>query len=69
MASLFDRFSKHTANDITLDGVPSPVSQAQTVISAFKKDHQDEYYEFPRGSAEHILPLNRVHIRHDIRTA
>lgn len=67
MTSLFDKYSK-TANDITLDGVPSPVLQSQTVISASKKNHWDEYNEHLSGPAEHILPLNKVHVRHDIHT-
>ena len=67
--SLFDRTTKHTANDITLNDVESSVPQTQTVISTSTKDQWVEYNESSRGSAEHILPLNRVHVRHDIHTA
>lgn len=69
VTSLFDRFSQHTADDITLDDVPHLVPQARTVISASKKDHWDKNDEYSSGSAEHILPLNKVHVRHDIGTA
>lgn len=68
VTSLFDRFTGHTANEITLDDVESPVPQAQTIISASTKDHWEKYDESSRGSAEHILPLNKVHVRHDIAT-
>ena len=66
--TLVDTFSRHTVNDIALDEVQTPVSQAQTVISASKKDHWDKYNDYANGSAEHILPLNKVHVRHDIST-
>ena len=68
MSTLFDGFSKHSADDITLNDVESPVPQAQTVISTSKNDHWDEYDQRRSDSAEHILPLNKVHVRHDIRT-
>lgn len=66
--SLFDTFSKHTVNDIALEETATPVSQAQTVISASNKDNWDKYNDYASGSAEHILPLNKVHVRHDIST-
>lgn len=67
VTSIFDRFSRHTAHDITLDDVPSSVSQARTVISASKEDQWNKNNEYSNGSTEHILPLNKVHVRHDIR--
>ena len=66
--TLFDTFFKYTVNDIILDDVTSPVPKAQTVISASKENHWDKYDECSSGSAEHILPLNKVHVRHDVST-
>ena len=66
--TLLDTFSKNTVTDIALDEVATPVSQAQSVISASKNDHWDKYNDYASGSAEHILPLNKAHVRHDIST-
>ena len=66
--TLLDTFSKHTVNDVALDEIVTPVSQAQTVISASRKHHWDKYNDYANGSAEHILPLNKVHVRHEIST-
>ena len=37
--SLLNTFSKHTVNEIALEEAVTPVSQAQTVISASNKGH------------------------------
>ena len=67
-ATLFDTFFKYTVNDIPLDDVTLPVPKAQTVISASKENHWDKYDEYASGSVENILPLNKVHVPHDVST-
>ena len=66
--TLFDIFSNYTVNDVVLEGDSSPVAQAQTVVSASNEDFCDNHNEYASGSAEHILPLNKVLVRHDIGT-